>query len=611
MINNLNNSQKQAVVHVDGPMMVLAGPGSGKTTVIMERIAYLIGDAGVDPSNILVITFTKAAANEMKERFLKRAPREGVRVTFGTFHAVFFMILKHAYHYNASNIIREEEKAQFMRELVHSMRLQYDDEGEFVQGLLSEISFLKNSRIRPEHYYPMNVSQEVFSAVVKEYGQFLRRYKKIDFDDMLVYTYELFAERKDILAAWQGKYRYILIDEFQDINRLQYDIVRMLAAPANNLFAVGDDDQSIYRFRGAKPEIMLHFPQDYPDAKIVSLSFNYRCPQDVVQMAEKIIGYNKNRFPKEIQAVKPGVCSVTVERFASQREENKRLVERILGGEAALGETAVLFRTNTQARLLMEQMMEYNIPFVAKDRILDIYGHFIAKDLYAYIRIAQGSRRRHDFLKIMNRPKRYLSRDSLPGETVSFDAWQAFYADQPWVEERIVRLLDDIRAVGGMRPFAAVNYIRKAIGYDAFLKEYAEYRNIEEEGLMEVLDTLHEASRDFETFEEWFLHIEACRKKLEEMNRRQEGKQGQQDAVTLATFHSAKGLEFDVVHMIDVNEGVTPYKKAVLLPDMEEERRMFYVGVTRAKEKLHLYVPQRVNHHEAELSRFLIEAGYV
>lgn len=258
----------------------------------------------------------------------------------------------------------------------------------------------------------------------------------------------------------------------------------------------------------------------------------------------------------------------------------------------------------------MEQLTEYNIPFAAKDRIPDIYEHFIAKDLYAYLCIAQGGRRRQDFFRIMNRPKRYLSRDSLPGETVSFDAWQAFYAEQPWVEERIIRLLADIRAIGGMRPFAAVNYIRKAVGYDGFLKEYAAYRNIEEEGLTEVLDALQEGSREFDTFEAWFSHIESYQKKLKEMYGRENEKPGQKDAVTLATFHSAKGLEFDVVHMIDVNEGVTPYKKAVLLPDMEEERRMFYVGVTRAKERLHLYVPQKVNSREAEMSRFLIEAGY-
>lgn len=608
MIQNLNDAQMQAVLHLGGPMLVLAGPGSGKTLVITRRLESMIREAGIDPSRILVITFTKAAANEMKERFLKRMPNEGSRVSFGTFHAIFFTILKHAYHYNASNIIREEEKMQFMRELVHSMRMEYDDENELVQGLFSEISLLKNNRIRPEHYYSASVPQDVFCTVVREYGQFLRRSRKIDFDDMLVYTYELFTERKDILAAWQQKYRYILIDEFQDINQIQYDIVRMLAGEDKNLFAVGDDDQSIYRFRGARPEIMLNLPNDYPDVKIVNLSYNYRCPQDIVQMAAKIIGHNQNRFPKEIHAACSRPGSVTAEFFASQREANQKVIERILAGEASLPQTAVLFRTNTQARFLMEQLMEYNIPFAAKDKVPNVYEHFIAKDLFAYIRIAQGSRRRHDFLKIMNRPNRYLSRAGLSAETVSFQDWQAFYVGQSWMEERVGRLQADILAIRKMRPFAAVNYIRKAIGYDGFLAEYAKYRRIDRDSLFEVLDALQEGSREFATFEEWFAHMDSYKKKLEEMYRVQKE---QKEAVTLATFHSAKGLEFDVVHMIDVNEGITPYKKAVLPPDMEEERRMFYVGITRAKDALHLYVPKKINNHDVEMSRFLLEAGCV
>lgn len=605
MKQNLNDAQMQAVSHQEGPMLVLAGPGSGKTLVITQRLKNLIQNIKIDPSNILVITFTKAAAKEMKERFLRIMPAEGRRVTFGTFHAVFFMILKYAYHFEASNIIREEEKLQLLREMVHSMGLEYEDETEFVQGLLSEISLVKNSRLSLEHYYSINCSKEAFSDIYNEYQQFLKKRRKIDFDDMLVYTYELFSERKDILSAWQKKYRYILIDEFQDVNQIQYDIVRMLAERERNLFVVGDDDQSIYRFRGAKPEIMLNMPKDYPDIKIVNLSYNYRCPKDVVDMASRIIVNNRERFDKEIIAAKPEEHSITFERYESQREENLKIIDRIRMGETPYSEIAVLFRTNTQARILMEQMMEYNIPYIAKDKVPNIYEHWIAKDLFAYIRIAGGSRRRRDFLMIMNRPKRYISRDSLSEETVSFEKWQAFYAEQTWVEDRIEKLHMDIQCIRTMRPFAAINYIRKAIGYDSFIEEYAEYRKIEKEGLYEVLDALQESSKEYTGFEEWFAHIERYKKELEEVYAQQKN---QKEAVTLATFHSSKGLEFEEVHIIDVNEGITPYKKAVLPSDMEEERRMFYVAVTRAKKKLYLYAPKKVNNHEMELSRFLIEA---
>lgn len=603
---NLSDAQRQAVLHETGPMLVLAGPGSGKTFVITRRIENLIKNVQADPSGILVITFTKAAASEMKERFLKRMPKAGTRMTFGTFHAVFFMILKHAYHFTASNIIREEERMQFLRETIHSMRLEYEEENEFVQNLLSEISFVKNGRMQLEHYYPIHCGKDVFCTIFGEYQRFLKKYRKIDFDDMLVYTYELFSERKDILSAWQRKYPYILIDEFQDVNQIQYDIVRMLAEPQQNLFIVGDDDQSIYRFRGARPEIMLHMPKDYPNAKIVKLEYNYRCPKDVVEMASRMIACNKERFQKEIRAVKKEDHTITTEFFETQREANRKLVERIREGKASYDQTAVLFRTNTQARLLMELLMEYNIPFVARDKVPNIYEHWIAKDLYAYIRLARGSRRRRDFLKIMNRPKRYLSRESLEEETVSFEKWQAFYAEQPWIEKRIEELKADLGAIRTMRPFAAINYIRKAIGYDTFLTEYAEYRKIDAEGLAEVIDELQESCREYASFDEWFAHIEQYKKELEEVYG-----QGriEQEAVTLATFHSAKGLEFDLVHIADVNEGITPYKKAVLPSDMEEERRMFYVGITRARKELHLYVPKKINNHEMERSRFLIEAG--
>lgn len=605
MKQNLNDAQMQAVLHREGPMLVLAGPGSGKTTVITRRIENLIKNVKADPSNILVITFTKAAAGEMKERFLRRMPLEGKRVTFGTFHAVFFMILKYAYHFETSNVIREEEKIQLLREMIHSMRLDYEDETEFIQSLLSEISLMKNGRMPLEHYYPINCSKDVFFNIYREYQQFLKRHRKIDFDDMLVYTYKLFAERKDILLAWQKKYRYILIDEFQDVNQLQYDIVRMLAEREKNLFVVGDDDQSIYRFRGAKPEIMLNMPKDYPDAEIVNLSYNYRCPKDVVEMASAIICHNRERFSKEIFPAKSENAGITTEIFESQREENQKIIERIREGKTSYSQTAVLFRTNIQARTLMEQLLEYNIPFTTKDKVPNIYEHWIAKDLYAYIRIAKGSRRRRDFLMIMNRPKRYLSRESLEEEEVAFDVWQAFYSEQPWIEERIEKLQADIRAIGKMRPFAAINYIRKAIGYDEFIKEYAEYRKIDKEGLYEVLEELQESSKAYGSFEAWFAHIEEYKKEIEEMYAQ---KKKETDAVTLATFHSAKGLEFDVVHIIDVNEGCTPYKKAALPSDMEEERRMFYVAVTRTKKELHLYASKKINNHDTEISRFLIEA---
>ena len=605
---SFNPSQEEAVRHKDGPCLTLAGPGSGKTLVITQRTKNLIQEYGVNPSNILVITFTKAAATEMKMRFQRLMGGQTCPVTFGTFHAVYFAVLKHAYHYSADNIIREEQKYQFMKEIILKQQLEYEDETEFISSILGEISMVKNSGVELAHYYAKNCGEEVFRRIYRLYEDKLYQKRLIDFDDMLVYTYELFRERKDILAAWQRKYQYILVDEFQDINKIQFDVLKMLAEPQNNLFIVGDDDQSIYRFRGAKPEIMLNFKKDFPDAKEILLDTNYRSKANIVKHALQVIGHNKERYQKNIVANQEDGAEIDFQIFKTQREENAKIIwdiqEQIDRGRN-YSEFAILFRTNTQPRLLMEQLMEYNIPFRTRDNIPNLYDHWIAKDIFTYIRIAQGSRYRKDFLQIMNRPKRYISRDSLDEEMVAFDVWAWYYEEQPWVAERIERLEYDIKMLSGMKPYAAINYIRHGIGYDDFCQEYADYRRIKPEDLFDLLEELQDSAKGYESYEAWFEHIEEYEKELERMRQKQNLNE---NSVALATLHSSKGLEYETVYIVDVNEGLMPYKKAVLNPEIEEERRMFYVGMTRAKRDLHLFSVKNLNNKELEVSRFIKEA---
>lgn len=606
---SFNPSQREAILHKDGPMLVLAGPGSGKTLVITERTKHLIKEYGVNPANILVITFTRAAAAEMKERFFRLMGGGTYPVTFGTFHAVFFAILKHAYHYRAENIVREEQRMNCMRELIKRHHLEYEDEAEFAAAILGEIGLVKNTGIQVANYYSTNCAEEMFRKLYNEYHEYLYQHRLIDFEDMLVYTWELFKERKDILGAWQKKYQYILIDEFQDINQIQFEIVKLLAGERRNLFAVGDDDQSIYRFRGARPELMLRFPKEIPDTRTVLLDTNYRSQACVVDAAQNLIAHNRERFSKRILAAKERETEVETAVFASQREENLRIIRDIADAierGRSYREFAVLFRTNTQPRLLMEQLMEYNIPFSTRDRIPNLYEHWIAKDMFAYIRIAMGSRERKDFLQIMNRPKRYISRESLDEETVAFDVWEWFFREQeqPWVAERIETLEYDVKQLTRMNPFAAINYIRKKIGYDEFCAEYADYRRIRADELYEVLDELQESTKGYDDYNAWFDHIDAYAKELEELYKEQAN---QPESVALSTLHSAKGLEYEEVYLIDVNEGVMPYKKAVLDQDIEEERRMFYVGMTRAKKNLHLFSVKQLNQKDADISRFIAE----
>lgn len=603
---NFNDAQKRAIEHRTGPMLVLAGPGSGKTAVITERTKYLV-ELGINPRKILVVTFTKAAALEMKERFLGKMNGVYAPVQFGTFHAIFFSIVKHAYHYTANQIIRTEQRRQFFREILQKYQLDIQDENEFISDLESEISLVKGEMMPLEHFYSSNCAADVFRNIITDYNNMLQSKHLLDFDDMLVYCYELLTQRKDILSMWQSQFDYILIDEFQDINRVQYEIVKMLVRPHKNLFVVGDDDQSIYRFRGAKPEIMLHFERDFKNTKKVLLDINYRCSEKIVKAASKVIEYNQTRFSKQITAFQKNGQPVNVMEFAGVKEQNKKVVEKIITLHEkgiSYNEIAVLFRTNTQPRALMELLMLYNIPFHMQDVIPNIYDHWIAQDIFSYIKIAMGNRERKLFLRLSNRPKRYISRDAFEYPQVSFEDLRIFYQDKDYMLERIDQWEYDMQWLAKQPPYAALQYIRKGIGYDDFLREYAEYRRIGAEELFEVLDEIMESARPLKTYEQWFSHIEQYKEELEQQ-RNQEKEE--KEAVIMETMHRSKGLEYDTVFIIDANEGIMPHNKAVIPADVEEERRLFYVAMTRAKRKLNIYYTKERYNKKLEPSRFVKE----
>ncbi len=587
-------------------MMVLAGPGSGKTAVITGRTCRLV-ERGVPAEAILVVTFTKAAAREMKERYLKRMNRPSTRVTFGTFHGVFYGILRNAYRLSGQNILSEEQKLRLLRELVHTYCRDAEEEEELIANLNREIGTVKNNRIELEHFYSTACPEEVFRTIYRAYEKWKRDSRKLDFDDIMVWCYELFRKHPEILALWQKKFQYILIDEFQDINPIQYDIVRMLAKPQDNLFIVGDDDQSIYRFRGARPEIMLHFPEDYPNAETVTLDINYRSSGAIVRQAGKLIANNEKRFPKTIKASHGQGEAVALREYETVKDELQDVTDGIracVSEGTPYEEIALLFRTNAGSRMAVEQLIADNIPFQMRDRLPNLYDHWISRDILTYLRIGLGSRRRADFLQICNRPNRYLARDAFEAAQVSFEALYEYYEGKDWMCRRIEKLEQDLQLLGRMTPFGAVNYIRFAMGYEEYLKEYASYRRMKPEEFLERLDELQELSRGYRTAEDWFRHIEEYRETLaEEAKKNQQEKSG----VTISTLHSVKGLEYDCVYILDVNEGVMPYQKAVLEEDIEEERRMFYVGMTRARKKLTLCSVKERFDKKTEPSRFLEE----
>lgn len=608
---NMNQAQQQAAQHLNGPMLVLAGPGSGKTLVITERTKYLIEKSHIREDQILVITFTKAAATEMKERFLLQCNVPHTGVNFGTFHAIFFTILKNAYHLNAGNIVREDVRFQYMKEIIHQMELEYEDEKEFIADIASEISLVKGNRIELANYYSIHCADEVFRDIFTEYNNKLRKSNLIDFDDMLLLSYQLLSERKDILALWQNKFQYILIDEFQDINIVQYEVIRMLAFPNNNLFIVGDDDQSIYRFRGAKPEIMLNFPKDYPDCKRIFLDKNYRSSESIINASNLLIKNNKNRFEKTPVAVKEGSRAIVIRHFDTMAQENQNLSEEILKAckeGIALSDMAILVRTGLGAGALIHKLMEYNIPFQMKDNLPNVFEHWIATDIITYIKIAMGSTQRGLYLQIINRPKRYISRECFDSPEVDFDALKEYYEDKNWMLDRLEQFEYDLSRLGGMVPYAAVNYIRRGIGYEDYLKEYAQLRRIKPEELLDILDELQESAKEFKTYEDWFSYMQEYKEELKRQVT--DMKNSKSERITIATMHGAKGLEFHSVFIADANEGIMPHKKAVLPEDIEEERRLFYVAMTRAKEALYIYSSKERYNKMTKWSRFIDECTH-
>ena len=611
----LNRGQDEAIKHGNGPCMVLAPPDSGKTLIVTERTRYLIEESGVRPDQILVITFTRYAAREMKERFERLTAGKNYPVTFGTFHSIFYGILKCAYGIGANNLMSEKESSVLLQEVLDQTNIEstpeVEDEEELVRELLREVGMVKNGLYHLKDFHSKYLTQDEFAEVFRSYEHQKKELKKFDFDDMLVQCYALFRKKPEILQGWQKRFQYILIDEFQDINRVQYEVIRMLAAPRYNLFVVGDDDQSIYGFRGAKPELMLYMKQEFPSLRTISLTVNYRSTEFITGAAARVILHNDTRFYKRVQSFRGRGQNVHVQEVLDEQEEAQYVTEEIqkkLDQGIKPGEIAVLFRAAVQARMISEILSEHRIPFEMRDYVTNFYRHFIVKDIMAYLQLAAGKRDRSLFLTICNRPLRYLARNSMENRQVNFEDLRKFYCDKDWMLDIIDQFDVDVRMMKNMAPYAAIQYIRKKIGYDDFLKEYAEKHQISWKQLMDVMAELEERSKNFKSYDEWEIHIAKYTQELEEQQAKARKIKGEREnKVQLMTIHSAKGLEFEDVFVIHANEGEIPHQKAEKKDEIEEERRLFYVALTRAKNNLCIsYITQK-NGNSIKPSRFVEE----
>ena len=600
-LSTYNEEQRRAIAHKNGPCMVLAGPGSGKTTVITGRICEMIETHHIPPEEILVITFTKYAVKEMKERFRKTEIHGAGSVTFGTFHGIYYGMLRQVYDLCAEQILREDEQSTIAEAAVKDVeRTNGTRIGD--KDVLLMIGKVKNNGGF------QGITQDPEDRQV--YHAYEKRKKaagKIDFDDMLLLIYQLFQKRPDILKKWQERYRYILIDEFQDCSRIQYEIVKMLAGQRRNIFVVGDDDQSIYGFRGASPAIMKHFSEDYPEAKIVRLEINYRSAAHIVAASGKVIKNNKNRFPKDLRAVHDKGKPVHVQEVYDMAEEADYVaaaVKEKLKSGVLPEEIAVIFRTTQDAAMTMSAFMNYSIPFFMKEKAFHLYEHFIAEDIKAYFRIAQGIRQRNDFLRVINRPNRYISRTALEKERTDFEDLRTFYCDKEWMIDRIDQMEEDIREIAKMTPYAAFQYLRKKTGYQEFLCEYAKEKNPHAPALPGIMDEIAESMKKKESLQEWIKYTDVYTNHLKEMEKEDRFTDGK---VAFLTMHGAKGLEYRFVYLIEAEEGIVPHRKAIRDGETEEERRLFYVAMTRAKEQLTISYVRQKNGKDVHPSRFVQE----
>ncbi|MFR3568901.1 MAG: ATP-dependent helicase [Paraclostridium sordellii] len=616
-INKLNENQKNAVLHINGPCMVLAGPGSGKTRVITYRILNLVLNNNINPKNILAISFTKASSMEMKNRALSLSnDRRLNSVNYGTFHSVFFRILRFFEKYELDCILDEKNKKFAIKGILKNLNVENAEDEDTILGVINEISYVKNELMDKIDFDSEILTSDEFCRVYNMYEEYKESIKKIDFDDMLIKTYNLLKQNKQILDRVRSVYRYILVDEFQDINKVQFEVIKLIASPNNNIFVVGDEDQSIYGFRGSRPDFLLEFEYYFKGSKKYVLDINYRSKKDITDIANKLIQNNENRYEKSIKCDREHKGIVKYINTEDAEEEAKFIAKDILSkcedNCTNYDDFAVIYRTNIQSRALVDAFMDMHIPFVVRDSIVTIYDHWVARDLLAYLRLGIDTTLSEDWIRIINKPFRYISKDSIKLASEDRDFIGALINKANLHPKQVKTLNDleiDLSYLKTLSPKNAISYIRTSLDYDRYVLDYCSNRKIKPTGLIEILNELESSSTHFKTINEYLEHIEKVKVEIVESrnNKNSEG-------VIFTTMHSAKGLEFPYVYIIGANEGTIPHEKSYDIEDdkkrkeaIEEERRLLYVGITRAQDELYISYPKNKYGRKVFQSRFIDE----
>lgn len=608
LLAGLNEDQKRAVTAADGPIVVFAGPGSGKTTVLTRRVLYLL-EKGVSARHMMVVTFTRAAATEMKERLAQIMPDQVKELAIGTFHSLFLTMLKQAGE-RIPPLASGKEQAEWMRRLLIEREQPADD--ETVSTFLNQIGLCKGNLIFPQRLKVQKQKNVLFRELYLAYEEKKEQIGLWDYDDILLTFYHR-CQQPDMLAHWQEQFQHVLVDEFQDINRVQYEILLKLTQKHQRLFVVGDDDQSIYGFRGSDPRLMLSLERDFPTLQRIVLSVNYRSTDEVIQLTDQLIRHNRARQPKP----RAGTGTRGPQAVWLEPEDEEKEAEQILTHLQDGMETAVLYRTSTQARAMIDALVRQGVPFSVSAGENSFYRRWQVQDLLAYLKLSLNPDDLDSLIRIINKPKRYLF-----GEEWIDAAWSLARETRRTVLEVLpelsglesyqVRYLKELRdRVPRLRHLSGsetVRYIRETIGYDRYLESFAKETGNDLASVFEPVEELLLAAEHCTDGQDLLRHAE----KVDEMVRNP----ARSPRVKLMTFHKSKGLEFERVFLIGLHAMILPHHRSLQVPEgkktaaWEEERRLLYVGMTRARTELYLSVSKTRQGKRVGASPFLKEIGY-
>jgi len=600
---SLNPAQQEAVLHTEGPVLIFAGAGSGKTRILTHRVAFLIRDKSVPPWNIMAVTFTNKAAAEMKDRVIGLLGKRGERVWISTFHSAGVRILRQHIHllgYQRHFAIYDDQDQQsLIKEIMKDLDI--DPRVFHPNRIRSEINRAKNSGVSPESYEApaFDVFHKRVATLYEKYQESLQRNNALDFGDLLRLTVEIFQRFPDVLKSYQHLLRYIMVDEFQDTNSIQYQLIKMLAATHQNICAVGDDDQSIYRWRGADITNILNFERDFPEARVIKLEQNYRSTQTILHAANEVVCHNTTRKEKSLWTKNPPGEPIILYHAEDEREEARYVVQEIRNGTgASYRDIAVFYRTNAQSRALEEVFVREGIPYVIVGA-LRFYERKEIKDVLAYLRVIANSSDSVSLKRIINTPPRgigsrtieHLERMSAERNLPLYEGLKALLRDRelpPVMEKRLdafLHMMEDLRGLSVPVRDLALEVLEKT-GYMGHLREegteqaLSRVENVEE--LITVITEYEENLAGEEKSLEGFLERVSLVSDVDNYH-------DQWNRVSLMTLHCAKGLEFPVVFLTGMEEGLFPHhRRGEDREEMEEERRLCYVGMTRAKKKLYL-----------------------